>query len=327
MFVSVILPFYNCEATIERCLRSLFDQDYSDFEIIAVNDCSTDNTVSIIDNLISTYPDEISSKLRIISHDTNKGSGAARTTGMRAAKGKYLIQVDGDDYVHPHYLSGLAEAAKGDEDIVICQVVRVMKNGHSVMCDNCVDDKEELTCKLLEGTYSSGLWNKLIKTSIIRDHEIYPYEGLSMYDDLSVSYRAVFFSKVINYVKAPLYFLDRTSEDSLTYSYNESVVASLVNLRESMRTFSNQNGWNDILCHSMRMFFAELSGYMVRSVPSSKLSSYRLSYMPGIQSLYYVWKHPHMGVYAKMSLMLVRWRMYPLVALLKSFYRFSRALK
>lgn len=325
--MSVILPFYNCEVTIERCLRSLFDQDYSDFEIIAVNDCSTDNTVRIINNLISTYPDEISSKLRIICHDENKGSGAARTTGMRAAKGKYLIQVDGDDYVHPHYLSRMVEATKGDADIVICQVVRVMKNGQSVICDDCVDVNEELICKLLEGTNSSGLWNKLIKTSIVREHDIYPYEGLSLYDDLSVSYRAVYFSKLINYVKTPLYFLDRTSEDSLTYSYNESVVASLVNLRELMRTFSNQNGWNDNLCHAMRMFFAELSGYMVRSLPSSKLSSYRSSYMPGIQSLYYVWKHPHMGVYAKMSLMLTRWRMYPLVALLKSFYRFSRALK
>lgn len=94
MTISIIIPVYNGEKLVSRAIRSALDQNYpkDKYEVIVINDGSTDNTASIL----NIFKDQ----LKIISHDKNKGLAAARNSGYRAAKGRYLVNLDSDDYIH-----------------------------------------------------------------------------------------------------------------------------------------------------------------------------------------------------------------------------------
>ena len=96
--VSVIVPIYNVEKYIERCLRSLFEQTLDDIEYIFVNDCTPDNSMIILEKILKEYPHRIK-QVKIINHEQNQGQAGARTSGMKAMTGEYMIHCDPDDWV------------------------------------------------------------------------------------------------------------------------------------------------------------------------------------------------------------------------------------
>lgn len=94
-FFSICIPMYNAEKTIVRCIDSVLNQSYKDFEVIIVNDGSTDNSVNIADEVIKE-----DSRFRIIAKN-NQGVFHARTTGYELATGEFIISLDSDDYLEP----------------------------------------------------------------------------------------------------------------------------------------------------------------------------------------------------------------------------------
>ena len=101
--LSIIIPVYNKAEYVDRCLHSILEQDYTNFELIIIDDGSTDESA----NIIKQFTDS-----RIIFISTaNKGVSAARNRGMTEAKGQYLLFVDSDDYISPHYLSHIMQAS------------------------------------------------------------------------------------------------------------------------------------------------------------------------------------------------------------------------
>ena len=116
--VSVIVPVFNGELYIQKCVESLLKQTLKEIEIIVVNDGSTDNTL----NIVSQYQD---SRLKVISIK-NQGQGKARNIGVQEAKGRYLGFVDSDDYIKEDMFEELYECAnKKQADLVICPYHRV----------------------------------------------------------------------------------------------------------------------------------------------------------------------------------------------------------
>jgi len=93
--ISVIVPSYNIESKIERCINSLLEQTWKSYEIIIVNDCSTDNTLDICRNYEKDY-----SQVKVVNHIKNKGLPSARNSGVNAAIGEFIWHVDGDDYIY-----------------------------------------------------------------------------------------------------------------------------------------------------------------------------------------------------------------------------------
>ena len=93
--VSIIVPVYNNEKYLRRCLESLVNQSLKDIEIILINDCSTDKSIDILNG----YEEKYSEKITLINLNENKRPGGARNRGIEAAKGEYLGFVDSDDYV------------------------------------------------------------------------------------------------------------------------------------------------------------------------------------------------------------------------------------
>ena len=102
--ISVILPVYNVEAYLRRCINSILQQTYTEFEVLMIDDGSTDNSGSICDEYCA-----LDSRCTVI-HQENRGLSGARNTGLKNAKGEYITFIDSDDYVHPLYLEYLHRA-------------------------------------------------------------------------------------------------------------------------------------------------------------------------------------------------------------------------
>ena len=114
MRFSVIVPVYNVEKYIEKCLNSILNQTYKDFEIIIVNDGSPDNSQSIVDKYVKNYPEIIKSYIK-----ENGGLSDARNFGVKKANGDYLVFVDSDDYINSELLEKLNEEIEKYPDIDI----------------------------------------------------------------------------------------------------------------------------------------------------------------------------------------------------------------
>ena len=96
--VSVIIPVYNAGKYIERCVRSLFEQTLDDIEYIFVDDCSPDDSMDVLQKVLSEYPQR-KENVTLIRHKANTGQSGARKSGMHVAKGEYIIHCDADDWV------------------------------------------------------------------------------------------------------------------------------------------------------------------------------------------------------------------------------------
>ncbi|MBL6734546.1 MAG: glycosyltransferase [Shewanellaceae bacterium] len=117
--ISVIVPCYNVAQYVEQCLDSIRTQTLPPGEIICVEDCSTDHTLSVIETYQKRYPNTI----QIVRHTENKGLGAARNTGVATSTGDYLSFIDSDDFIHPNYLDELYKNIKAfDAEIAVCRV-------------------------------------------------------------------------------------------------------------------------------------------------------------------------------------------------------------
>lgn len=168
--ISVIVPAYNIESYIGRCLKSLSVQTYKNLEIIVVDDGSTDNTLSIIKECCNK-----DNRIKVI-HKKNEGVSVARLTGMKKASGEYIGFVDGDDIVENDMFEFLMNNAKKyGADISHCGYVMDFPDGHSDYYYNTgriiIQNNSKGLEDLLEGKFvEPGLWNKIYKKTLIETY-------------------------------------------------------------------------------------------------------------------------------------------------------------
>ena len=130
--VSVIVAVYNVEQYVERCAHSLFNQTLDSMEYIFVDDCTPDNSIELIKKVLESYPQR-EAQVKFIHHKTNQGQAAARTTGMKAATGEYIIHCDPDDWVDLDTYELMYRAAHPEGrkpiDVVLCNYMLHEKGG------------------------------------------------------------------------------------------------------------------------------------------------------------------------------------------------------
>lgn len=186
--ISVIVPIYNVSQFIERCVVSLMEQTLKDIEFIFVDDCTPDNSIEILHNVLNRYPNR---SVSILRHDVNKGLASARRTGLLAAKGKYIAHCDSDDWIEPNmYQSLLEEAIKNKADIVTSVFFLEKAN------DTCVvnypyqkENIEEILNPEMFGWIYGAVWNKLIRKELYTNNKILPIEGINMWEDSMLTLR------------------------------------------------------------------------------------------------------------------------------------------
>ena len=200
--ISIVVPVYNVEAYIRRCLDSIINQSMKEFEVLVVDDGSTDNSGKICDEYALK-------DLRIkVYHQKNGGIARARNFGLKKARGKYIMFIDSDDYVEKDFCLvpyGLAE--KNNADIVIFNHWHVDLQGNKIQRKKAkIDDgsvDKGLAINLITEFVTVVVWNKLYKKELF-DNVVFP-DGF-LYEDNAVTYKLILLSKKIYYTNQELYF-------------------------------------------------------------------------------------------------------------------------
>jgi len=166
--VSIVVPIYNVEPYIQQCVRSLCGQDYDAVEIILVDDGSPDKCGEMIDKLAKEDP------RIIVIHKENSGVSSARNEGLRIAQGKYLMFVDGDDYVEPDYVSYFVSLMEETGcDIGVGQNA-IHQEGLEQISQDLINTCD--AADVIEGIYLNhfgvAVWNKIYRRDIVAVHEL-----------------------------------------------------------------------------------------------------------------------------------------------------------
>jgi glycosyltransferase involved in cell wall biosynthesis len=221
MKVSIIVPVYNVERYVEKCIQSLLAQDCSDYEIIAVDDGSTDDSSM----LLSAFSAE--ARLKIIKQ-SNQGLGGARNTGLRHATGEFVSFVDSDDWVSADFISNmLKEASDTGAEIVVCRYQQVTPEGvvHYQSQIKKGPQADEFFKRILAGKMSAMACDKLIKRCLFVDHNI-RFPVAAYHEDVSTMFKLFFFANCVGVVEKPLYFWLRR-EGSISKSISKKHVRDI----------------------------------------------------------------------------------------------------
>ena len=202
MLISVIIPVYNVEKYLKTCIDSVLTQDFKDYEIILVNDGSTDNSPIICDEYAEKY-DCVS-----VIHQKNKGLGGARNTGIDAARGEYLLFLDSDDFILPEAFSYLTNIMAGNNPDIVCFGRKnVLENGETDSFCYVWDSGEKvLSAKDYFMNYINNPFatNKLFKTNLFKDNGIY-FPDRRWYEDLETIPKVILYAKDVLITHKVLY--------------------------------------------------------------------------------------------------------------------------
>ena len=203
--VSIIVPVYNVEKYIEKCLTSLVNQTLEDIEIIVVNDGSKDNSKKIIEEFIQRYQKKI-----VYLEKENGGLSDARNYGIPYAKGEYIAFLDSDDYVEKDTYKRMYELAKKEKsDMVECDFYWEYPNKTKIDTGEIYHNKKEMLEKV-----RVVAWNKLIKREILEKSKIefpkgYRYEGVEF------TYKLIPYLEKVSFLKEPcIHYIQRENSIS-----------------------------------------------------------------------------------------------------------------
>lgn len=235
--VSIIVPVYNVEQYLMECIKSILQQTYSNFELILIDDGSTDKSGSICDNLQSK-----DNRIRVI-HKSNGGLSSARNVGIEVAYGNYYVFIDSDDYIDKKFIECLyKEAVEKNADICECSYA-YLKNGKIInerLFEYSILDNETAVRKLFSPPYQSFVivCNKLYRKELFENIR-FP-EG-KLHEDEFTTYKLIYESNKIAYVNKNLYIY-RIRDNSITTSEFSSKRAEVLDsIEEKKAYFRNIN--------------------------------------------------------------------------------------
>ena len=209
--VSIIVPVYNAEATISRCIESIINQEYRDFELLLIDDGSTDSSGTICDR----YAAE-DSRIRLI-HKENTGVSETRNMALDLACGTYLQFLDSDDWITPNATRLFVEEAERYHcDMVISDFYRVVgkRVAHKGdIDDDCVLTREEFSAHMLQNPadfYYGVLWNKLYRRDIVEKYHLRMNPEISWCEDFMFNLEYIRHAEVFYALQVPVYYYVKT---------------------------------------------------------------------------------------------------------------------
>jgi len=229
--MTIIIPAFNVEKYIKKCIDSLKEQTFNDYEVIIVDDGSTDNTLNIINQ-------NINNKFRVVSQK-NSGAGFARNKGIALSKGMYIGFMDSDDFLFDKYcLEKIAKVLlKKDCDIITYKMVRYYdKTENFLEEDNItsqnklfknIDEYLELTIK--NSRLSVSPCDKFIKSSILKKNNIF-FDNYAMLEDIDWSLSLFTYANNIYVLNEPIYVYRKQRTGSTTSFYNFRKTESCYNI-------------------------------------------------------------------------------------------------
>lgn len=214
--ISIILPVYNAEKTLNRCLESIVSQSFRNWELVVVDDGSTDRSTEIIESFMAQ------NKRIVLYRKKNGGVGSARNYGLKEAKGEYLTFVDGDDWLDRDYLDKLYASAHS-YDLVLSYPKKIIDSTVSVSEHNQFFVSRENFARLFtDGNlqFNTSPWAKLYRTEIVRQYGVLFDEKMRIGEDALFLFEYILHSSTVNVINYSGYCYYFTSEGSLTKRVN-----------------------------------------------------------------------------------------------------------
>lgn len=201
ILVSIIIPVYNAEKTIGRCLESLIGQTYPYVEIICVNDCSKDDSLKVLQDYASK-----DSRIVIINHETNKNAGGARNSGIKFANGHYVFFVDNDDWIKNDAIELLVDSSEdGHADLVASDWITYYSEDKQIYNKNLLPNASFIENREYITFHGFRMLGCLWKKSILIDNKLFYPENI-FFEDNAVGDTLFWYAQKISYVQLPLYY-------------------------------------------------------------------------------------------------------------------------
>lgn len=238
--ISVLIPAYNAEKYIEKCLKSITEQSLKNIEIIVVNDGSIDRTLEILEKLKNE-----DNRIKIITQK-NQGVSSARNNALKYARGEYILWIDADDWLEDGLEELYVQAKKEKVDILVMDYWREEKGKKIYIKDEIKENNIEYINEIILGKSTGYLWNKLIKTSIYKLNDINFSEKIRCGEDKVNLIKLLYFAKKIKKINKAYYYYVFNSESLSKKKYNNEdiflkVLPDYINQIEELESYFFNN--------------------------------------------------------------------------------------
>lgn len=231
--ISIILPVYNTSPYLEECLNSIHNQSFKDYELICIDDGSSDNSYKILKKY-----EKIITNCKVI-YQNNQGVATARNVGLNNVHGDYIVFIDSDDYIEPNYLERLYnEICNTNADVVICNFYRYYENSNLKLPvvykkkSGLYSSHDILKSLIPDNLIHSYLWNKLWKKELFNNMEF----PMIKYEDISIMCDLFYKAKKISIISDTLYYY-RIRKTSIVRNYSISTQNDYVKAYGFIRLF------------------------------------------------------------------------------------------
>lgn len=212
--VSVIVPIYGVEAYVERCARSLFTQTFDDVEFVFVNDCTTDNSMTILRKVIADYPN---GNVVLVEKEQNEGLPQARKTGFEHAHGEYIIHLDSDDWMEPNTIEKLYnKAIETGADMVCCDWFEESECGRLNVQQKSLPVQQYFQ-DILCFKAQAFLWNRMCRRSLYEGIR-FPYDN--MFEDYVTTSQLLLNCQQVSFLPEALIHYNRLNVSSIRSTSN-----------------------------------------------------------------------------------------------------------
>ncbi len=257
--VSIIVPVYNTEKYLKKCLDSLCNQTLKDIEIICINDASTDKSLEIL----NTYAQK-DQRVKLINFTENKGAAAARNAGINASSGEYIGFVDSDDFVDLDFYEKLyTKAIETNSEIAKANCKHLSLDGTEITTQTVLSQDKILFCSL----YGSAIY----KHSLIVDNHINFIENCNWGEDRLFPIKACYFSNKITIDNSTFYHYIRRSSSLTCSNYNYTKFLDGFNSTQQVLTFLNNANIKESEYNRLfNIFFKDLLSLFIKNFDTFK---------------------------------------------------------
>jgi len=241
---SVIVPVYNAESTLKRCVDSILAQTYSNFELILVNDGSKDNSYDIINE----YAANNDNRIKVI-HKQNEGVSSARNDALKYATGEYIIFIDSDDFIDPTFIE---EFSRYSEDIIICgaKYIEGTKVDSDYPCASTYSGHADLKSFISDSFTHSWFrtpWAKAFRRDIQRLNKIHFNPGLKIGEDTEFVLNFLKYSATVRTIADSLYNYTVIPDRLYHYAFNsDEYKITISSIEKSLSYFFIKEEHNNI---------------------------------------------------------------------------------
>ena len=297
--ISIVMPVYNSEKYLESCLESIAAQTFNDFELICVNDGSTDNSLKILEEKAKNSD----FTMKIITVE-NQGAGAARNKGFEYVTGETTIFLDSDDYFYPEFLSEMYKKYEETEaDIVICKYDVVLPDG-SFYAKNQGVKSERIPQKEIFNSAdfpqyifnftSHAPWNKLFKTEFLRTNNL-KFDTIPNSNDTFFTLSSLIFAEKITVIDKSLIMYNFLNANSITLNRKEKKLYAVDTFKKLKDFIIDHGKMNSLTEQSFDNAYIESLFYVSRYMPKKQLVDF-LKFIKNTIPLYskdYIYNKPY----------------------------------